>query len=201
METPECCYLHKAILTFENGIRELIQKKVSKASDAEDIAQEVFLKVSLAHSKNEHVSNVKSWIYSVTSKTIFEYYRKKYRSKESLLANQQFLPDSEFFPAELCACDFILPLISLLPEKYRVPLHRSDIENTPQKVVAQELSLGLPALKSRIRRARIMLRELFSECTHIEYDTYGNVFSFEIKETCKPLKEARDKLNKKKGEF
>lgn len=196
METPDCCYLHKAIINFEDGIRDLIQKKISIASDAEDIAQEVFLKVSLAHSRNEKISNVKSWIFSIANNTISEFYRKKYRSKEGLQPANTSFPEPAFIPEELCACDFTLPLISLLDEKYRVPLAMSDIENIPQKEIARQLNLSLPAVKARIQRARVKLRELFFECTHIEYDNYGNVFSFEIKESCKPLKEVLDKLKK-----
>lgn len=196
MEASECCYLHKAILTFENGIRDLIRSRISIASDAEDIAQEVFLKVSLAHSREEKIRNVKSWIFTITNNTISEFYRKKYRSKEGLHPANTSFPEPEFIPEELCACDFTLPLISLLKEKYRLPLSMSDIENIPQKEIARLLNLSLPAVKARIQRARVKLRELFFECTHIEYDNYGNVYSFEIKETCKPLKDARDKLKK-----
>jgi RNA polymerase sigma-70 factor, ECF subfamily len=194
MDKPECCYLHKALFTFENGIREHIRSRVSNATDAEDLAQEVFLKISLAHARDEHISKVKNWIFTLTANTIAEYYRKKYRRREAASG----LPEAatpESAPAEQwSATDFTMPLIKLLEEKYRTPLILSDIEQLPQKEIAARLQLSLPAVKSRIQRARVKLRELFYECTHLEFDKYGNVFSFEIRESCAPMRAARDRM-------
>lgn len=194
MENPECCYLHKAIFAFEKGVRDFIGKKVSEPQDAEDIAQEVFLKISLAHSRNEKVINVKSWIYSVAAKTVADFYRRKYRSKEVASDELPAEYTSGKNDQQYCACDFVLPLIDLLEEKYRIPLLLSDINNLNQQEIADKLKLSLPAAKSRIRRARLKLRELFAECTNIEYDIYGNVFTFGIKESCTPMRLARNRL-------
>lgn len=197
MNTPECCYLHKAIFTFEKGIRDYISLKVPNREDAEDLAQEVFLKISLAHARNEQIRNVKNWIFTLTNNTIAQHYREKYRSKEAPEDINHLGDKMEDVTSSWCACEFIRPLIDLLDEKYSVPLILSDFEKVPQGDVAEKLNLSLSATKSRIQRARHMLRELLFECTTFEYDKFGNVFSFEIKESCAPMRIARDELKKR----
>ena len=46
-----------------------------------------------------------------------------------------------------------------LPEKYRVAILLRDINQLPTDEVAEVLGLGLPAVKARILRGRLMLRE------------------------------------------
>ena len=187
MKIPECCYLHKAIVHFEEGIRAYIHNRIDDPVEAADIAQEVFLKIAEAHARDARVENVKSWIYSLTNNTIADHYRKKYRSGQTgeHPSAHSFLPE---ITEEECGCEYVLPLIDLLEEKYRLPLLLHDIDQLPQKEVAVRLQLSLPAVKSRILRARQQLRELFLECTHVHYDNLGNVLSVEIRESCTPLK-------------
>ena len=87
----------------------------------------------------------------------------------------------------------VKPLIQLLPEKYAVPLHLSDIEEMKQADVSKKLNLSLTATKSRIQRARKMLKEKIMECSILEMDSKEKLISIEIKPACKPLQEDPEK--------
>ena len=62
--------------------------------------------------------------------------------------------------------------------------------------MAKKLNLGLPATKSRIQRARQLLKAEFITCCHFETDTQGNLISFEIKESCEPLQKIKKQFQK-----
>jgi len=89
--------------------------------------------------------------------------------------------------------ELMKPLIKLLPDKYATPLQLSDIEGLNQTEVSKKMNLSLTATKSRIQRARILLKEKIIECSNLEINTKGNPISIEIKSSCKPLKEPKKK--------
>ncbi len=52
-----------------------IKKRITNSLDAEDLTQEVFLKLSKSDIQN--VKSIKSWVYSIARNSIIDYYRKK----------------------------------------------------------------------------------------------------------------------------
>ena len=99
--------------------------------------------------------------------------------------------------SKLEAASYILPLINLLPEKYHKPLIMAELENKKQKEIAETLSLSLTAVKSRIQRARILLKKEMLECCHLEFGKQGEIISFDIKAHCAPL--LNEKTNREKN--
>ena len=197
MEKQECCNISELVQEFHQGISQFIRLKITDTEDAEDLVQEVMLKLVRAHAENKAVSNIKNWLYTVTNNTIADYYRKKYKEND---LNQNYLLENSFELIDSQALeisDFIVPMIKLLDEKYSKPLLLSDIEGMPQKEIANMLQLSLPAVKSRIQRGRKLLRALFFECWHIQLDANQNIVSCKIKHTCTPLIEIEKQLKNK----
>src|SRR5688572_26796358 len=58
---------------------------------------------------------------------------------------------------------FVTKAIAALPHKYRAPIVLRDIEGLSYEEVASVMGLGLGTTKSRISRARTMLREKLKE--------------------------------------
>lgn len=189
----KCCNLNEVISIFHNGISKYIYIKVNK-NDAEDLIQDVILKIVNSYTENKSVKNLKSWLYSVTNNTIADYYRKKYKEVENI--SSEILQDN--IEKKLSADDFIIPMIHLLDEKYSQILLMNDIEQLSQKEIAQKTDLSISAVKSRVLRARKMLRDLFLECCIMEFDKNKNIVSCEIKPSCTPLKEIENQIIDKK---
>lgn len=103
--------------------------------------------------------------------------------------------DSDHYDVYQEANEIVKPLMQLLPEKYATPLQLSDIEELKQKEVAQKLNLSLTATKSRIQRARNLLKEKIIECGNLEKDEKGNLISLEIRSDCKPIQKSLRKKN------
>ena len=174
-----------------------IIKKTNDINLAEDIVQEVMLKLVESHKKNIEVNNIKAWLFQVTRNTIADYYKDYYnKNKIEFNFNEDWKEHSISSEniSTILESDFIIPMIGLLPEKYAKPLHLSDIENIPQKDIALQLNLGLSATKMRIQRGREKLKSLFIECCDIQYDKSGNFSSCTIKPHCTPLQEIEKKI-------
>ena len=60
-------------------------------------------------------------------------------------------------------------------------LNTPKIGNIKQADITLQLKLSLSAAKSRIQRARQILKAEFITCCHFEPDTTDNIFSFDIK--------------------
>jgi len=65
-----------------------------------------------------------------------------------------------------------------LPQKYAEALLLSDLEGLTQHEVAARLGLSLSGAKSRVQRARRLLREAFLRCCHFEFDRRGHIIDY-----------------------
>jgi DNA-directed RNA polymerase specialized sigma24 family protein len=61
-----CCDLNMIISDFYNQLKQYVIKKINNNELAEDIVQEVMLKVIVAHQKNIQVKNLRAWLFQIT---------------------------------------------------------------------------------------------------------------------------------------
>lgn len=192
----ECCNINDVVQEFYDYLKSYILKKTGKKSIAEDIVQEVMLKLVESHKRTTEIKNIKAWLFQVTRNTIADYYKKNHLEYSFDEEWKEASLKSHSLP-EILATDFIVPMINLLPKNYAQPLMMSDIENIPQKEIADKINLGLSATKMRIQRGRKKLQELFVECCQIEYDKNGNFISCTVKNNCTSLKSVENQFHKK----
>ncbi len=65
-----------------------------------------------------------------------------------------------------------------MPEKYSKALILSDIEGVKQELIAKKLGLSVSGAKSRIQRARKMLKDYFLKCSEFKYDSRDRLIEF-----------------------
>lgn len=182
----ECCNITEVVQEFYNYLKAYIAQRVKDPSIADDLVQEVMIKLIESHQKSKEVQNIKAWLFQVSRNTIYDYYQK--HKLEFNLTEDWDLPeepDSEL--SKILVSDYVIPMIEMLPEKYSQPLMWADIDKVPQKEIAKKLDLGLSATKMRVQRARTHLKDLFTECCHLEYDKDGVFTGCIIKDSCAPL--------------
>jgi len=74
--------------------------------------------------------------------------------------------------------------IAQLPLRYREPLERHVFRGMGLAEVAKDLGISLTATKSRVQRARSMLRKMLDECCRFEFDRRGRVIEATPRESC-----------------
>ena len=168
---------------YKSGLELYILKKVKNKDIANDLAHEVLLKIYNACCSNIEIKNVRSWMYQIAHNTTVDFFKKKNKFTNEIPELFEEDENNMFEDAQ----KLVRPLIQLLPEKYAVPLHLSDIEEMKQADVSKKLNLSLTATKSRIQRARKLLKEKIIACSNLEMDGKEKLLSIEIKPGCKPV--------------
>ncbi len=165
---------------FHTQLKHFILGRISDKSLADDILQDVFLKVHTHIESFKQNDNIKNWLYRITRNTIIDYYR-THKTTESLPATLAAPESDEIENArqEIGAC--LLPMIEQLPEHYRQAIRLSEIEGLSQKEVARQQQLSLSGAKSRVQRGRGMVKKLLTKCCQFEFDHHKKVINYEEK--------------------
>jgi RNA polymerase sigma-70 factor (ECF subfamily) len=155
-------------------------------AEAEDLVQEVFIKVNRALANFRGDSTLSTWLYRIATHTAYD--RRRSPAFQQLEQNEQAVDllgddmvevnicdaftgdqappiEQQYVKKELSAC--VLNRLDALPESYRTVLVLSDMEGLSNKEIAQILGVTLDTVKIRIHRARAMLREQI--LSHCEY--------------------------------
>lgn len=153
------------IENYEKYVYNVILRIVEEKEEAKDIAQETFIKAYMSIKTFRKDSSFRTWIYRIAVNTAMDYLRKKVRSKVNLVtAAEDELEIKSFQTAEevieqKLTVEMVRREISKLPVDYKIALILRDIEGMNYEEIASILKVNLGTVKSRIWRARNLLRE------------------------------------------
>jgi RNA polymerase sigma-70 factor (ECF subfamily) len=167
-------------LTYQNSLTRYLHRRTGSETTARELSHRVLLRVVDSCCSGREVRNERAWLYQICRNVLVDFYKERGGG-----ARVPSPPEDRDIPdvvEELAV--YVRPLIDLLPEKYALPLRLADIENLPQRAVADRLGLGLSATKTRIQRARLMLRAKIVECTYLETDAAGRPVDFILRPAC-----------------
>jgi len=192
----ECCDINGIIKEFYDYLKSYILSKTKDNAIAEDIVQNVMVKLIESYHKGTEIKNTKAWLFQVSRNCIADYYKNRSLELPSHLLEHADIVTNQDIP-KITTSDYIIPMIRLLPEPFSKPLELSDIKNIPQKEIASLLNISLSATKMRIQRGRLKLSALFAECCDLEYDKNNTLIGCTIKSNCDSLQNIRKKLEDK----
>ena len=160
-----------------------IRGRVSDPAEAEDILQEVFLRVHRNLCCLPQPSKMDSWIYQIARNLIIDHYRRR----KELVVIPESLPAQADFPEEDSEAELALSLsemVNELPEPYRQALLLTEYQGLSQVEMAEKLGISLSGAKSRVQRARQKLRDMLLTCCHFELDRRGRIMDFYARCCC-----------------
>lgn len=160
---------------FNQELLGFIKSRVNNSENAEDILQEVFVKIHKNIDSIKNNKKVTSWVYQITRNAIIDHYRKK-KTNTTEYENWKNLPE-EIDNSTIDFTKCLKPFILQLSEKHQDILLKTTFENVSQKDYSINNNLSYSATKSRIQRARKQLNKIFTECCEIKTDKYGNIIS------------------------
>jgi len=177
---------------FGGRLRAFIGRRVDSEADADDILQEVFLRIHRRAGTVERRERLVSWLFQVTRNAIADYYRAPVRRRElpagaapDLEAAwhhaQDGVGDSEVASPEvrreLAAC--LAPMMAQLPPLYREAVRVVDLEGLPQQEAATRAGITVSGMKSRVQRGRQALQSLLNACCQFDLDAGGRVTDYQ----------------------
>lgn len=171
--------------THSDQLYRFIHGRVSDRASADDILQDVFLRI---HSRIETLKDsdkVQSWMFQIARNAIIDYYRERRDLTElpESLSGSEPDPAKDTLPeSETCSMDnCILPMIQSLPEKYRDALMMAEIDGLTQNQIAEKLGISLSGAKSRVQRGRALMKDMLLDCCRFDFDRRGNVIDYDRK--------------------
>jgi RNA polymerase sigma-70 factor (ECF subfamily) len=142
--------------------------------DAEDQAQEVFIKVYRGIQDLDDPATVTAWIYRLTVNTCLDELRKRGRSPnttdaappradrdEELQVADPNVPMPEEVALQRELRDCLEDVLQRLDPDERGVLVLRDVEDRPYQEIAETFAIGLSATKMRIHWARLAFQQLF----------------------------------------
>ena len=145
---------------FHTPLHRFIRRRVADEATAEDLLQEVFLKIHQQGTSLRDTRRLESWIYQITRNLITDYYR-SHHHRLTTLDDVEALDLPEELPHDDIVSD-LLPcvqaMVLTLPPQDRQALILTEYQGLTQKELGERLGLSFSGAKSRVQRARERLK-------------------------------------------
>ncbi|TMC18370.1 MAG: RNA polymerase sigma factor SigZ [Chloroflexi bacterium] len=170
---------------FHAPLLQFIRMRVANEETAEDLLQDVFVKIHQQAENLKEIKKLESWIYQITRHTIIDYYR----SKRAMISLQE--PEVLQLPAELPDDDLVSELfpcvramVNNLPPQDRQALVLTEYQGLTQKEFGERLGLSFSGAKSRVQRAREKLKQQLLACCHFDLDRRRHIIDYQRRCQC-----------------
>ncbi len=162
------------IKKYEKKVYSLCYRYSGNYDDANDLAQEAFLKVYNSIDKFKGKSAFSTWLYRVTANVCLDEMRKQKKSPLSLDKPQETeegemyfsLPDQKYNPEVIAEKNDLRQLvhkgIGELPKEQRIIIILREMEELSYEEISEVLEISIGTVKSRLNRARKNLKEILS---------------------------------------
>jgi RNA polymerase sigma-70 factor (ECF subfamily) len=165
--------------TYGDRVYRLARRITGSNEDAEEVAQDALWTAARKIGSFKGESAFGSWLYRITANAAYMKLRSR-RSKANEIGLDDVLPaldeegrhfepmddwssrvDEQALQGELR--EVLEGAIDALPPEYRTAVVLHDIEGLSNPDIAEALGISLPAVKSRIHRSRLFLRQRLAE--------------------------------------
>lgn len=143
------------VKTYSPSILRLAYAYLKNHSDAEDIAQEVFVAYIQKRPYFDNEAKKKSWLLTVTANKCRNQLKcVKYRRTEAIKDNLRCMPEEDFE---------VLKSVLSLDERYRIPIHLYYYEGYKINEIAKLTNSNAATVGTRLARGRSLLRTMIGD--------------------------------------
>lgn len=159
---------------YQSKVINIAYGMLSDCDDANDAAQEVFIRVYKSIDSFKGHSSLSTWIYRITSNVCNDILRKRMRTAPSVSISAVFdddkemdLPDNSLLPEDYAeyneAHRAVRKAMSELSDEYREIITLYDVHDLSYEKISAVLKCPVGTVKSRLNRARTALKKKLSE--------------------------------------
>lgn len=168
---------------LEAKLRPFIARRVASPADVDDVLQEVLLRLHRSASLVRDDERFGPWVFQVARNAVVDHHRARSRhpvapDDTEPEANDAADNDADDADAEALLALSVVPFVACLPSPYREAVTLTELEGRSVREAAELCGVSETAMKSRVRRGRMRLREIFEACCTIECDARGRVVDF-----------------------
>ena len=172
-------------------LRPFVARRVASRADADDILQEVLLRMHRGLPSLADEERLSAWMFRIARAAIADHLRA--RARHPLPPRGEIAePAVEDEPAGETASEAqtvaqsLSLFVALLPSPYREAITLVELEGRTHREAADMLGISLTAMKSRVQRGRAKLRAMLELCCEIALDARGGIIA------CEPRKGGPD---------
>lgn len=166
------------------AVRRFVGARVRDAATADDLTQEVFVKMQRHVAEVRDPRRLMGWVIQVARNVISDHFRRLRPTEafdEAHVAAKATPPEADTreesrLREELAG--YIRCVVQGLSPIYREALELTEYDGLSQVELARRLGLSVSAAKSRVQRARALVRATVDRCCHFEVDRYGTVLDY-----------------------
>lgn len=163
---------------FGADLRRFIARRVPEPADAEDVLQDVFVKIHARLDTVQDEERVAAWVYQIARNAIVDYHR---RQRATMDLSEIAAMEAEDEPDDTVdheVARWLKPMIDDLPDKYREAIWLTEFEGLSQVELAGRLGISVSGAKSRVQRGRTLLRHDLLDCCMFEFDRRGGIIGY-----------------------
>lgn len=155
------------IFNLRNKLFRFATRIVGSSDEAEDVVQDVFVKLWQQRDELNEVRNLEAWTMTLTKNMSLDKLRSKHRRTESISPdfNAMTAPSVAALETKDIATQIRI-IMAQLPENQQQCMHLRDIEGLNYDEIAEILGLSLAQVKTNIHRARNFVRSKINEISN-----------------------------------
>jgi len=162
--------MEEIVRRYSNKVYNLAYNLTRDNSAAEEIMQDVFLTVIAKINTLTNDAFFSTWLYRVTTNASYGFLRKEKKFTEQTVSEEEvdqepaidYVYDWSTLPDDILLSEesrkILQDSIDALPEAMRTVVIMKDVEGFSNEEIAQTMGLSVPAVKSRLHRGRLVLR-------------------------------------------
>jgi RNA polymerase sigma-70 factor (ECF subfamily) len=159
------------------GAQTLRRREGGNPDSAEDVVQDVYLKIQTRIGTVEAEERVGAWVYRVARNAVYDFYRARKPTQE-LDETSSPIPDPADDEMEARLSEAVRGMLDGLSPDQKTALYLTEYEGMTQRDLAAELGISVSGAKSRVQRARARLKALLLDCCQFELDRRGKVINY-----------------------
>jgi RNA polymerase sigma-70 factor, ECF subfamily len=166
------------VLRYQNRLLTVLEHLVGNREQAEDLTQEVFLRVFRAAGRYEPGAKFSTWLFTIANNVASNALRSRSRRREvgvpegngsdssPLQLDQLAKAASGFMPTRALdkaeQAEMVRNAVGALSERQRMALLLAKFEGMSYQDIADTMNLSVQAVKSLLSRARVNLKEILT---------------------------------------
>jgi RNA polymerase sigma-70 factor (ECF subfamily) len=167
----------KLFESLQARLRTFILSRIADNDAVDDILQTVFLKIHSRIDSLRDETKIESWIFQITRNAIADHFRTRFSAHQEKPPIEPSEPPAEEDAMQRFSAS-VRDMIDQLPEHYREALLLTEFDGLTQQELAARAGISLSGAKSRVQRARQLLKDMLMQCCHVEFDKYGTVLDY-----------------------
>lgn len=166
------------VLRYQNRLLTVLEHLVGNKEQAEDLAQDVFIRVFKARARYQPEAKFSTWLFTIANNVASNALRSRSRRREVGVpegngsdsvplgldqlakAASGFMPTRSLDKAE--QAEMVRHAVSTLSERQRMALLLAKFEGMSYQDIASTMNLSVQAIKSLLSRARVNLKEILT---------------------------------------